>query len=44
MKPKGKPIKWTPEVAYAIGLLTTLKNKAEVMKLVNMHGSEPCAL
>ena len=23
MKPKGKPIKWTPEVAYAIGLLTT---------------------
>lgn len=23
MKPRGKPIKWSPEIAYAIGLLTT---------------------
>lgn len=23
MKPKGKPVKWNPEVAYAVGLITT---------------------
>ena len=23
MKPRGKPIKWSPEVAYAVGLITT---------------------
>lgn len=23
MKPKGKPVKWNPELAYAVGLITT---------------------
>ena len=23
MKPRGKPIKWSPEIAYAVGLITT---------------------
>lgn len=23
MKPKGKPIKWSPAIAYAVGLITT---------------------
>lgn len=23
MKPKGKPIEWSPEIAYAVGLITT---------------------
>ena len=23
MKPRGKPIKWTPEIAYVVGLITT---------------------
>lgn len=23
MKPQGKPITWSPEIAYAVGLLTT---------------------
>lgn len=23
MKPKGKPVKWSPKIAYAVGLITT---------------------
>jgi len=23
MKPRGKPVKWSPEIAYAVGLITT---------------------
>lgn len=40
MKPKGKPIKWTPEIAYAVGLITTDGNLSPDGRHIMMRSSD----
>ena len=43
MKPKGKPVKWSNEIAYAVGLITTdgnLSNNGRVMSLDSKDRSQ----